>query len=268
MFDLARLSASGLVAGIDFHESLGSTSDRALGLAAEGAIALPHLVLAQRQTAGRGRGANRWWAADGALTFSLVLAAPPDRLPPDRWPQVALVAGLAVCDALRSLAPAAELRVKWPNDVFLAGRKVCGILSESVPGWRDRLVVGIGVNVNNSPLTTNHASCAGARSQEPEARSQEPEARSQGPEARSQGPEARSQGPEVRSQGPEVRSQEWDLRNIAAALVDHDGLPRDLTAALIAILDQFDRYWSILLSEGFVALAEEYRQRCFLTGRQ
>src|SRR5207247_1705002 len=105
--------------------------------------------LTERQTAGRGRGSNRWWTADGALTFSLVLEAPPDRLPPSRWPQVALVAGIAVCEALQTPAPRAALRVKWPNDVYLADGKICGILSESIPGWRDRLVVGIGVNVNN-----------------------------------------------------------------------------------------------------------------------
>jgi BirA family biotin operon repressor/biotin-[acetyl-CoA-carboxylase] ligase len=62
---------------------------------------------------------------------------------------VALVAGLAICEALIESAPGAEVRLKWPNDILLGGRKVCGILSESVPGWRDRLVVGIGVNVNN-----------------------------------------------------------------------------------------------------------------------
>jgi BirA family biotin operon repressor/biotin-[acetyl-CoA-carboxylase] ligase len=150
VFDLARISASGLVDRIDYHESLPSTNDRALEMAAHGDVKLPLLVLAERQTAGRGRGANRWWSADGALTFSLVVEADAGRLPPDRRPQVALVAGLAVCEALQSLAPSADMRVKWPNDVYLGGRKVCGILSESVPGWRDRLVVGIGINVNNS----------------------------------------------------------------------------------------------------------------------
>lgn len=149
MFDLARLTAANLVAQIDHHESLGSTSDRALQLAAAGVGTLPLLVLTEQQTAGRGRGINRWFAQEGALTFSLVLAAPPNELPSHRWPEVALATGLAVCEALQSLAPSADLQVKWPNDVYLAGRKICGILSESVPGWRDRLVVGIGVNVNN-----------------------------------------------------------------------------------------------------------------------
>jgi BirA family biotin operon repressor/biotin-[acetyl-CoA-carboxylase] ligase len=60
------------------------------------------------------------------------------------------VAGLGVCEALASLAPRAPLALKWPNDVFLGGRKVCGILAETVPGTADRVVVGIGINVNNS----------------------------------------------------------------------------------------------------------------------
>jgi BirA family biotin operon repressor/biotin-[acetyl-CoA-carboxylase] ligase len=150
MVDLARLRAANLVAHIDYHESIGSTSDRALALAASDEAPLPLLVLAEEQTAGRGRGANCWLTSAGALTFSLALEAPPDRLPADRWPLVALIAGLATCEALQGQAPAADLALKWPNDILLGGRKVCGILSESVSGWRDRLVVGIGVNVNNS----------------------------------------------------------------------------------------------------------------------
>jgi BirA family transcriptional regulator, biotin operon repressor / biotin---[acetyl-CoA-carboxylase] ligase len=227
MFDLSRLAAANLVAQIDFHESLGSTSDRALALAAEGATELPLLVLALRQTTGRGRGANRWWSADGALTFSLVLEAPPQRLPSDRWPQVALVAGLAVCEALQSLAPAANVQVKWPNDVYLGGRKVGGILSESVPGWRDRLVVGIGVNVNNRVQGTGDRRL------------------------------------ETRGGGPEP--EQW--RRAATSLVEQDGLARDMTAVLVAILDQFDRRWQELLGSRFAPLAADFRQRCFLTGK-
>jgi birA, biotin-[acetyl-CoA-carboxylase] ligase region len=220
MFDLSRLAAANLVAQIDYHDELGSTSDRALELAAAGTAQLPLLVLANRQTAGRGRGTNRWFATEGALTFSLVLAARPDELPPHRWPEVALVAGLAVCEALQTLAPLAELHVKWPNDVYLAGRKICGILSESVPGWRDRIVVGIGVNVNN------------------------------------------------RMQEAGVRSQESaEMLRIATALVEHDGLPRDMTAVLLAVLDHLDRRWNQLLDRGFAPLAEIYRRRCFLTGK-
>ncbi|MDX1946259.1 MAG: biotin--[acetyl-CoA-carboxylase] ligase [Pirellulaceae bacterium] len=149
MFDLSRI-ARHFPGHLDHHESLGSTSDRALELAATGDVPLPLLVLAERQTGGRGRGLNRWWAAEGALTFTLVVDSSAAALSLALWPRAALVAGLAICEALAELAPAAEWRVKWPNDVFASGGKICGILCESVPGWKDRLAIGIGINVNNS----------------------------------------------------------------------------------------------------------------------
>jgi BirA family biotin operon repressor/biotin-[acetyl-CoA-carboxylase] ligase len=154
MFDLPRITKSGLVRHIDYHESLGSTNDRALELATRDELPLPLLVLAQRQSAGRGRGSNRWWSADGALTFSLVLNATADALPAEGRARVALVAGLAVCEALEAFVPRADWRVKWPNDVYANGGKVCGILCESAPGYGERLIVGIGINVNNSSEKT------------------------------------------------------------------------------------------------------------------
>jgi len=235
MFDLARIEASGLVAQIDYHESIGSTSDRALELGAHGEAALPLLVLAERQSAGRGRGTNRWWSSGGALTFSLVLESAPAQLPQEHWPKVAVSAGVAVGDALQALVPLASVQLKWPNDVYLNGRKLCGILSESIPGCRDRLVIGIGINVNNaiggwglgtgvsernppddSPLTTHHS--------------------------------------------PPSPS-------MATSLLDFDGLPRDLTDVLLSVLDQFDRRWHELLEGRFDLAAAAYRQRCFLSGK-
>ena len=150
MLDVHRILASRLVAQVDHQERLGSTSDRAIELATGDAVRLPLLVIAERQTAGRGRGNNQWWSSSGALTFSVVVEAGQPLLPPARRPLVALVAGLAVCEALEQFVPRAALRVKWPNDVFAADKKVCGILCESVPGCPDRLVVGVGINVNNS----------------------------------------------------------------------------------------------------------------------
>jgi BirA family biotin operon repressor/biotin-[acetyl-CoA-carboxylase] ligase len=149
VFDLKRIEDSGLVGQIDFHESLGSTNDRALEIGARGEVKLPLLVLTERQTAGRGRGSNRWWTTEGALTFSLVLEASVDRLPLRNRSQVALVAGVAVAEALSNYVPPHLLQLKWPNDVFLGGSKLGGILSESIPGWTDRFVVGIGININN-----------------------------------------------------------------------------------------------------------------------
>jgi BirA family transcriptional regulator, biotin operon repressor / biotin---[acetyl-CoA-carboxylase] ligase len=148
-FDLTRLYETGCLERIEHHAELGSTNDQALALAARDDLELPLLVLAERQTAGRGRGTNRWWAVDGALTFSLVVA-PDARLPAAHWPRLSLAAGLAICQALECFAPQALFQVKWPNDVYAEGRKIAGILIESPAQSRGRLVIGIGVNVNNS----------------------------------------------------------------------------------------------------------------------
>jgi BirA family biotin operon repressor/biotin-[acetyl-CoA-carboxylase] ligase len=161
MFDLPRISGAGLVRHVDWHESLGSTNDRALELAARGGEP-PLLVLTERQTGGRGRGTNRWHSAPGALTFSLVLDASAEVVAPGDLSQAALVAGLAVCEALEGLAPQAAWRVKWPNDVYADGRKLCGILCESAQLREGRLVIGIGINVNNSLSAADLPFAAGA----------------------------------------------------------------------------------------------------------
>jgi BirA family biotin operon repressor/biotin-[acetyl-CoA-carboxylase] ligase len=61
-----------------------------------------------------------------------------------------LSVAIAICEAIGDCLPAHQLGLKWPNDVYLAGRKVCGILLEVPPRRAEYLVVGIGLNVNNS----------------------------------------------------------------------------------------------------------------------
>jgi BirA family biotin operon repressor/biotin-[acetyl-CoA-carboxylase] ligase len=148
--DLERIRSSGLVREAEFHAEIGSTNDRATELARQSSLRCPFLVLAACQTAGRGRGSNRWWSAPGALTFSLVLEARQSGLPVERWPQIALAAGAAVCEAIEQSIPDAAVGLKWPNDVYLAGKKASGILVEAPAVGTGRLIVGIGVNVNNS----------------------------------------------------------------------------------------------------------------------
>lgn len=146
-----RICQNTFIRAVEIHPELGSTNDRALDLAAaESPLELPLLIWALKQTSGRGRGANRWWSNDGALTFSVVLDTQQFSLAMDRWPLVSLTAGLAVSAALQDLIPHADLTLKWPNDVFLSGQKVCGILVEIPPRHAGKLVIGIGINVNNS----------------------------------------------------------------------------------------------------------------------
>jgi BirA family transcriptional regulator, biotin operon repressor / biotin---[acetyl-CoA-carboxylase] ligase len=122
----------------------GSTNDLAAQLAREGA---PHgtIVVAQEQTAGRGRQGRSWHSPRGdSLYLSLVLRP---ELSPRQVPPITLAAGLAVIDAVNSAGVAASL--KWPNDVLVGERKLAGILTEmSTRGDRvDHVIVGIGVNL-------------------------------------------------------------------------------------------------------------------------
>ena len=102
------------------------------------------MVVADHQTAGRGRLGRTWVTPAGAaLTFSVVLA--PD-LADEWWPLLPLVAGYAVAQAVGG-------SLKWPNDVLLGDEKVCGILVERLAasgGAGPMAVVGIGVNVDQT----------------------------------------------------------------------------------------------------------------------
>ena len=130
----------------EFHESIDSTNEEALRRAAAGA---PEglVIVAERQTAGRGRLGRSWWDAPGSsLLFSILLRPSIDIA---RWPLLGIAMACAVAEA-GSEAAAATLDVKWPNDVLHAGRKLCGVLAESrVPSpGSPALVVGAGINVN------------------------------------------------------------------------------------------------------------------------
>jgi BirA family biotin operon repressor/biotin-[acetyl-CoA-carboxylase] ligase len=99
------------------------------------------VVVADHQTAGRGRAGRSWMDVPGAmLMFSALLRG----VPVDRSALVGLAAGVAVA---RAIGP--EARLKWPNDVRIAGRKVCGMLGELAPSG-DYVVIGIGVNVGHA----------------------------------------------------------------------------------------------------------------------
>jgi BirA family biotin operon repressor/biotin-[acetyl-CoA-carboxylase] ligase len=71
----------------------------------------------------------------------------------ERWPRIALTAGVALCDVVEELLPNVPCALKWPNDVLLNRKKVSGILVEvppALPPTPRRLILGMGINVNNS----------------------------------------------------------------------------------------------------------------------
>jgi BirA family biotin operon repressor/biotin-[acetyl-CoA-carboxylase] ligase len=158
--DAEELRRSTFVRHVEVHDSLASTNNYAVELAREETIELPALVVARLQTGGRGRGQKAWWSSDGALTFSLILDQASTGISVASWPRLSLATAVAVCDALLGqLSSNSRLAIKWPNDVLLDGGKICGILIES-PGGRapakDRVIVGIGINVNNSWRSAPH----------------------------------------------------------------------------------------------------------------
>lgn len=146
--DLDRIRSETFVASVEHHASISSTNDRAAQCAASTDQPLPRLIVADGQTAGRGRGSNRWWTGPGGLAFSLLLTAEQAGALRHRSPLAALAAAVSVVETVRPLVAGQDVGLHWPNDVMAAGRKLSGILVEVLPGGLH--IVGIGVNVNNS----------------------------------------------------------------------------------------------------------------------
>lgn len=130
-------------------ESTTSTNDVARRLAAAGAPAAT-MVLAEEQTAGRGRAGRAWSSRPGLGIWLSMVARPATLAAPGRLP---LLVGVTVARALQPFAAPADVRVKWPNDLQVAGRKLAGILCESAwEGARPSyVVVGVGINVAHAP---------------------------------------------------------------------------------------------------------------------
>ena len=146
--DAERVLRQTFVASVECHGTVDSTNDRAKQCWTEGREPLPLLVTAERQSAGRGRGTNRWWTGEGSLAFSLLLELRPWAIDRNGEPMTALVAGIATAEASGALLPQGTVGIHWPNDIFAAGRKVAGILTEAPrPGTH---VIGIGINTNTS----------------------------------------------------------------------------------------------------------------------
>ena len=132
---------------IHHYDLIGSTMDEARRLAAEGT---PEgtVVIAEEQTAGRGRFNRAWVSPRGEnLSFSVILTPTAKQLP-----YMNMAATLAVA---RTVADTADLKptIKWPNDVRVGGLKISGILIETAIEDEDSVcaIIGIGVNVNFDP---------------------------------------------------------------------------------------------------------------------
>lgn len=150
--ELVRERGLAIGAPLTIRDVTGSTNDDAKRAAKEGAPS-GAVFLAEEQTAGRGRMGRTWVSPRGENLLFSVLVRP--SCPPSRVPPLALVAGLAVRDAVaRALVDESRPKVKWPNDVHVDGKKIAGVLVESiVAGSRvEAVIVGIGLNVHTREL--------------------------------------------------------------------------------------------------------------------
>ena len=131
-----------IVTSVQWHERCTSTSSLAVEAVAQGA-AEGLLVIADEQTAGRGRHGNTWHAPPGSsLLLSLVVRPV---VPPSMLSLLPLLTGLVLAETVARHLPAADVALKWPNDLLVDGRKAAGILVEGVA---PAAVVGVGVNVD------------------------------------------------------------------------------------------------------------------------
>ena len=131
-----------------FFQEMTSTMDEAARRATSGTEE-GTVVVAEHQTAGRGRQGRNWVSSEGNLYFSVVFRPTVEALP---W--ISILAGVATIRAIRKVT-GLDPRIKWPNDVMLQGKKVGGILVESVVEGQKVVyaILGIGINFN---LDTQH----------------------------------------------------------------------------------------------------------------
>ena len=148
---------------VDVLPEVESTNTHAMQMGRQGAEA-PCVVVAWRQTAGRGRAGRHWQAAPGqTLTMSLAMPLALDKVP-GGGSALSLVVGLAVAETLRCLPGEPDVKLKWPNDLWVEGRKLGGILIEAMapahlPAGQRWVVIGLGLNLRETPTEQQAHRC-------------------------------------------------------------------------------------------------------------
>ncbi len=148
----SRLQTTWAGRNLHFFASTGSTNPDAKHFAEEGE---PHgtIVVADRQTAGRGRRGRSWVSPAGTSIYFTIVVRP--KFTPDKASMITLVTALSVAQAIEEVT-GLPAQIKWPNDIVVHKKKVCGILTEmSMTPEMDEIqfvVAGVGVNTNHDSL--------------------------------------------------------------------------------------------------------------------
>ncbi|WP_434732594.1 biotin--[acetyl-CoA-carboxylase] ligase [Wolbachia endosymbiont of Zygogramma bicolorata] len=132
---------------IHHYKEVSSTNEEALDLIDKG-ISNETVIIADKQTEGRGRTGKSWISPEGNLYASLIINQETDV---SKLTELTFVTALAVGNTLLSFISDSNVQHKWPNDILIDGKKISGILLEkrSNSNW---LIIGIGINVNHAPL--------------------------------------------------------------------------------------------------------------------
>ena len=151
----SQLQAEHIEQEIIVYDSVDSTNDIAKRLVHE-----PNkkgtVILANSQTQGKGRLGRTWHSEKNVGVYLSILLE--TALPPEQISKVALVAGVALVQAINEFSQT-QAYLKWPNDVLLNGKKVAGILTEYCKkAEHSEVILGIGINVNHAhfPIELQH----------------------------------------------------------------------------------------------------------------
>ncbi|MDO5012233.1 MAG: biotin--[acetyl-CoA-carboxylase] ligase [Pseudomonadota bacterium] len=126
-------------------DKIPSTQTYALDMVASGTARDHTIVMAEAQSAGRGRYRRTWVSHHGNLYASFIFSAP------ERDPRLSYMVAVAIAETILSfgITPA----IKWPNDILIDGKKVCGVLIEYAGAF---VIVGIGINIKSNPTVAEN----------------------------------------------------------------------------------------------------------------
>lgn len=158
--EIARESA-----GKNFiYDVIDSTNTEAKRLFISGEAGHGSLIVANKQTMGRGRLGRSFYSPEDTGLYMSVIICPPSA--PSPATKLTAIAAIAVCRAIEASCPELSPEIKWVNDIYIGGRKVCGILAEGIikPGDNalSAVIVGIGVNCTTARFPDEISGIAGS----------------------------------------------------------------------------------------------------------
>ncbi len=139
-----KLKANGVECKVKVFEEIDSTNLEAKRRAQDITDTIPQLILAEHQTAGRGRMGRQFYSPQSTGLYMSYTYTPKTEFSDSVT--VTAAASVAVVRAIERLTDLAP-KIKWVNDIYIDGKKVCGILTEAVTGKNVKIIVGIGVNI-------------------------------------------------------------------------------------------------------------------------